>query len=135
MEELRFKSAQPTVAGLLDWLRVEFGMEKAGTKLNAPHGIDFDAFLAEVKKRRAGPSTTTAAELRRLRAEFEQTVVPLRRGEQSAHPLERSISETVNAAYGLTTQEVDLLWRTAPPRMPEVARPVMEMQPADAEAA
>jgi hypothetical protein len=28
------------------------------------------------------------------------------------------LSDLVNAAYGLTPEEVALLWRTAPPRMP-----------------
>ncbi|WP_160309635.1 hypothetical protein [Rubrobacter aplysinae] len=35
-----------------------------------------------------------------------------------ATKLERRLSELVNAAYGLTDAEIDLLWRTAPPRMP-----------------
>lgn len=35
-----------------------------------------------------------------------------------ARQLERRIAELVNAAYGLTPEEVALLWRTAPPRMP-----------------
>ena len=29
-----------------------------------------------------------------------------------------SLSDLVNAAYGLTPDEVALMWRTAPPRMP-----------------
>lgn len=32
--------------------------------------------------------------------------------------LERRLSDLVNAAYGLTPEEVALMWRTAPPRMP-----------------
>jgi hypothetical protein len=32
--------------------------------------------------------------------------------------LERRISDLVNAAYGLTPEEIALMWRTAPPRMP-----------------
>jgi hypothetical protein len=35
-----------------------------------------------------------------------------------ARDLERRVSDLVNAAYGLTPEEVDLMWRTAPPRMP-----------------
>ena len=31
---------------------------------------------------------------------------------------ERALSDIVNAAYGLTPEEVALMWRTAPPRMP-----------------
>ena len=32
--------------------------------------------------------------------------------------LEAEVAELVNAAYGLTAEEIALLWRTAPPRMP-----------------
>ena len=35
-----------------------------------------------------------------------------------ARGLEQQVSDLVNAAYGLTPEEVDLMWRTAPPRMP-----------------
>jgi hypothetical protein len=31
---------------------------------------------------------------------------------------EHEMSGLVNAAYGLTPEEVRLMWRTAPPRMP-----------------
>ena len=32
--------------------------------------------------------------------------------------LERRLAELVDEAYGLTAEEVALLWATAPPRMP-----------------
>ena len=32
--------------------------------------------------------------------------------------LERTLSDLVNQAYGLTPEEVQLMWATAPPRMP-----------------
>jgi len=32
--------------------------------------------------------------------------------------LERALSDLVNQAYGLTPAEIDLMWQTAPPRMP-----------------
>ena len=32
--------------------------------------------------------------------------------------LECKISDLVNQAYGLTPDEVELMWKTAPPRMP-----------------
>lgn len=36
--------------------------------------------------------------------------------------LERTLSDLVNQAYGLTPEEIALLWDTAPPRMP-IPRP------------
>jgi hypothetical protein len=32
--------------------------------------------------------------------------------------LESTLSDLVNQAYGLTPTEIDLMWKTAPPRMP-----------------
>jgi hypothetical protein len=32
--------------------------------------------------------------------------------------LERTLNDLVNQAYGLTAAEIDLIWKTAPPRMP-----------------
>jgi hypothetical protein len=32
--------------------------------------------------------------------------------------LERTLSDLVNQAYGLTPAEIELMWQTAPPRMP-----------------
>jgi hypothetical protein len=33
------------------------------------------------------------------------------------HP-EATLSDLVNQAYGLTPAEIELMWKTAPPRMP-----------------
>lgn len=52
---------------------------------------------------------------RRLQA---RTLDPARRLAAEALDLERRISDLVNAAYGLTPEEIALMWRTAPPRMP-----------------
>lgn len=41
---------------------------------------------------------------------------------QEALALEQRLAELVNLAYGLTPEEIEVLWRTAPPRMP-VGRP------------
>lgn len=103
---------------LLDWLQVEFGVSAPGNKLSAPHELDPETFIAEVKKRRAGQASLTSAELKRLREEYSATIQPLREELRTAEQLEHAISEAVNAAYGLTPEEVTLLWETAPPRMP-----------------
>ncbi len=38
--------------------------------------------------------------------------------------LEHELSDLVNAAYGLTPAEIELMWDTAPPRMP-IGRPTL----------
>jgi len=53
---------------------------------------------------------------------------PVRRAKTKAASLERKLSDLVNKAYGLTDEEVDLLWMTAPPRMPEYEKGNLDHQ-------
>jgi hypothetical protein len=68
--------------------------------------------------RRAKRGTVTSAELRRLREEFETAAAALQALVRRANQLEREVAALVNEAYGLSPDEIELLWRTAPPRMP-----------------
>ena len=56
--------------------------------------------------------------MKRLRDGHAASVVPLKRLAGEANALDRRVSDLVNAAFGLTPDEVKLLWATAPPRMP-----------------
>ena len=60
----------------------------------------------------------TLAAIRSLREEHTQTILPAQALSKEAIELERKISDMVNQAYGLTPEEVGLMWKTAPPRMP-----------------
>ena len=103
---------------LLDWLRIEHSVEKPSMKLQSPASLDSDAFVAEVKKLRGKKNPLSAAALKNLREEYARTVEPLRALAAEAVGLEHEISQLVNTAYGLTDDEVRLMWQTAPPRMP-----------------
>jgi hypothetical protein len=58
------------------------------------------------------------AALKSLRDEHARTTTPARALLAEADQLERQLSDCVNEAYGLTPEEIDLMWATAPPRMP-----------------
>src|SRR5947209_19105979 len=60
----------------------------------------------------------TPVGLRNLREEHAKTIAPARDQAAEVLRLERQFGRLVNDAYGLTADEVELLWRTAPPRMP-----------------
>lgn len=111
-------SQQQTQRTVLDWLRVEYAIEKPSQKLAALTGLDSDAFVAEVKKLRGKKQPLTAASLAALRAEYTQSIEPARALATEALALERTLSDLVNQAYQLTPEEVQLMWDTAPPRMP-----------------
>ena len=53
----------------------------------------------------------------RLKNEYAKSVLPLQASARETAQLERPVSEVVNA-FGLTPDEVKLMWDTAPPRMP-----------------
>jgi hypothetical protein len=109
---------QQTQSTLLDWLRVEYGIEKPGNKLQVLTTLDSDTFVAEVKRIRGAKQPLTAAGLQALRQEYSNTIEPARTLAAEALKLERQINDLVNQAYGLTPEEIDLMWKTAPPRMP-----------------
>ncbi len=113
------RSKQESRRDVLDWLRVEFGVEKPGQKLEDVAALDADAFVEEVRKRRPrSEGRLSPAALRELRSGYDEQAIPVREARAEAALLERRLSGLVNAAYGLTPAEVDLLWSTAPPRMP-----------------
>jgi hypothetical protein len=103
---------------LLDWLRVEHEIAKPSLKLQSPLNLDSDAFVAEVKRVRGKKNPLSVAALKSLRDEHARTIEPARAQAAEALTLERQLSDLVNQAYGLTPEEVALMWQTAPPRMP-----------------
>ncbi|MBK5964296.1 restriction endonuclease [Thiocystis minor] len=104
---------------LLTWLRLELGVEKPGQRLETFADLTGEAFAAEVRKRRpkGAPRLTpkTLAELTDTHRHYA-TAEQARAAE--LRTLERRMSDLVIQAYRLTDAEIDLLWRTAPPRMP-----------------
>ena len=60
----------------------------------------------------------TVAGLKALKEEHGRCIAPLQTLAAEARGLEQQVAELVKAAYGLTPEEVALMWKTAPPRMP-----------------
>lgn len=81
-------------------------------------GLDSDTFIAEVKRIRGRKQPLTAAGVSGLRDEYTRTIEPARTLAAEALQLETQLSDLVNQAYGLTEEEIALMWETAPPRMP-----------------
>ena len=103
---------------MLDWLRVEYAIEKPSNKLLAATDLDSDTWVAEVKRIRGKKLPLTAAGVQGLRAEYTHTIVPARALATETLTLERTLSDLVNQAYALIPAEIALMWQTAPPRMP-----------------
>jgi hypothetical protein len=110
---------QATRRDTLDWLRTEFSIETPGQKLEAFATLDEAAFVEEVRKRRPkSVGKLSPAALRALRDGYAEQATPVQQRQTEALKLERRLADLVNAAYCLTPEDINLLWRTAPPRMP-----------------
>jgi hypothetical protein len=80
--------------------------------------LDSNTWVGEVKRIWGKKRPLTAAGVHALREEYTSTIEPARALAAETLKLERTLSDLVNQAYGLTPAEIDLMWKTAPPRMP-----------------
>ncbi len=113
------KADNDTRAAVLDSLRMQFAVTEPGNKLSDFASLDTDAFVHEVLKRRPkAAGKLKAADMKALREMYGDEALPIQGRRREALALERRLSNLVNDAYGLTPEEVALLWSTAPPRMP-----------------
>ena len=105
---------------LLTWLRLELGVDQPGQRLETFADLSGDDFVAEVRKRRPkGAPRLTPQFITELTRTHQHYSEPARERAIRVRALEREISDLVNRAYRLSEDEIDLMWRTAPPRMPK----------------
>jgi hypothetical protein len=111
--------SQDQTRELLSWLRLELDIEQPGQRLESFAALSGPDFAAEVRKRRPkGAARLTPRSIAELIATHDQYADRERERAARMHALERRVSDLVNLAYRLTDDEMELLWRTAPPRMP-----------------
>lgn len=117
------KANQAASRDILDWLQVEHGIDKPGNKLSDFASLPLDDFVKEVKQRRPKAAGSLGPKpLKELKEAYNDYALPIQQRRAEGLTLEHRISDLVNQAYGLTPEDIDLLWKTAPPRMP-FARP------------
>jgi type I restriction-modification system DNA methylase subunit len=110
---------------VLDWLQIEYKIDKLGQKLEDFAALEFSDFVEEVRKRMPKPKTAKKASdplsipaFTALRQAHNQYVPEIQNRKNEALKLEQRLSDLVNQAYQLAPEEIDLMWKTAPPRMP-----------------
>ena len=111
-----------TTRELLDWLKVEHAVSEPSQRLEAGLDLASDSFVTEVRRLRGKKYPMSLVALKSLREEHARTILPAQALAREAFALERKIDDLVNEAHGLTPDEVELMWETAPPRMP-IAKP------------
>jgi Isocitrate/isopropylmalate dehydrogenase len=65
----------------------------------------------------------SSAEIARLNQERVNELAPACEAAAEVLALDRKLSDLVNAAYGLTFEDISPMWRTAPPRIPRLRGP------------
>lgn len=116
------KAQRAAADQLADWLRVEFDVVGVGALPGGLAALDEDAFLREASRRRPRSlARLSPGDIGALRGAHRSHVQPIRAGLAEKRRLEHRLAALVNEAYGLTAEEVELMWRTAPPRMPGAA--------------
>lgn len=104
---------------VLDWLQVEQKIDKPGEKLEEFANLEENDFIQEVKKRKPKSSgSLSPSALKELRQVYQDYAPDIQARQAEALTLEYRLADLVNQAYGLTPEEIDLMWKTAPPRMP-----------------
>ena len=116
---VRARAEQTARRVLLDWLRIEVGLQAPGQRLEGFAGLDADGFVAGVRTwRPKAAGRLSPAGLQELRKAYAEHVPPVQARRAEELQLERRLADLVNQAYGLTPEDVALLWATAPPRTP-----------------
>ncbi|MEG4484817.1 Eco57I restriction-modification methylase domain-containing protein [Microcoleus sp. D2_18a_B4] len=120
------KTNQETHRDVLQWLEITYLIDKLGQKLEDFSALSFAEFVAEIRKRM--PKTKSSdplgvAGLKAVRETYNEYAPAIQSRKAEALRLEHRLSDLVNQAYGLTPEEIDLMWKTAPPRMP-IARQI-----------
>ena len=112
------KANQEASREVLDWLQVEQNIAKLGQKLENFASLDCDQFVQEVKTRKPKGSGFSPKALQEVREVYNDYAPPIQTRRAEALTLETQLSDLVNQSYGLAPEEIDLMWKTAPPRMP-----------------
>lgn len=104
---------------LLDWLRAEYGVAAPDEELRRFGDLSATAFVEAVRRHRPrGGEALGPREVGLLRNAHAEVAPRLAAQQARAAGLERRLAQLVIRAYGLSADEVELMWSTAPPRTP-----------------
>jgi hypothetical protein len=99
---------------------MEYVIEKPSNKLLAGTELDSDTGVGGVKRIRGKKLPLTVAGVHGLRAEYTRTIAPALALALAAEALK--LERLPSAERGIRSAEcpaeIDLMWKTAPPRMP-----------------
>ena len=118
------REAQQARRNLRLWYAAEWGLEKPSNRLADPFDLSAADFTTALRAGLPAKSRSlSSSAVARLHAEHAASIAPIAARLATAAVQERALSKLVNDAFGLTPEEVALMWATAPPRMPIAPEP------------
>ncbi|WP_291847491.1 Eco57I restriction-modification methylase domain-containing protein [Bradyrhizobium sp.] len=100
------------------WLRHQVGLISPKQIARVQRAVDSDDFVSAIRDSLPKRRNISSNEMTHLATEYAEAIVPLQNRRADVFRVENELSHLVNSAYGLTPDEVQLMWHTAPPRMP-----------------
>ena len=113
------KTNQTNSREVCKWIQSTHNIPKLGQKLENFSSFSKVAFIEAIRQRKPKTSGDLSPKgLRAVEEVYQEYAIPMQIDRAEATRLEHRLSDLVNQAYQLTPEEIALMWRTAPPRMP-----------------
>ena len=102
-----------------EWLQSTHNIPKLGQKLEDFASLTQADFVQAIRDRLPKISGDLSPKaFKAVNEAYQEYAIPIQRDRAEANRLEHRLSDLINQAYQLTPEEIELMWRTAPPRMP-----------------
>ncbi|MFN7638499.1 MAG: Eco57I restriction-modification methylase domain-containing protein, partial [Pseudanabaena sp.] len=101
------------------WIQSTHKITKLGQKLENFANLSQVDFIEVIRQRLPKTSGGLSPQgLKEVENVYQEYALPMQSDRAEATRLEHRLSDLINQAYQLTPDEIELMWRTAPPRMP-----------------
>jgi hypothetical protein len=102
-----------------NWIQSTHKIPKLGQKLENFASLSQVEFVEAIRQRIPKISGDLSPKgLKGVENVYQEYALPMQSDRAESNRLEHRLSDLINQAYQLTPTEIELMWRTAPPRMP-----------------
>ena len=102
-----------------NWIQSTHKILKIGQKLENFATLSQVDFIETIRQRLPKTSGGLSPKgLKEVENVYQEYALPMQSDRAESNRLEHRLSDLINQAYQLTPEEIALMWRTAPPRMP-----------------
>jgi type I restriction-modification system DNA methylase subunit len=113
------KTNQTNSREVCQWIQSTHNIPKLGQKLEDFSSLSQVEFVQAIRDRKPKTSGGLSPKgLKEVENVYQEYAIPMQSQKAEANRLEHRLNDLINQAYQLTPEEIELMWRTAPPRMP-----------------